>query len=310
MTDDLKKRLHEFFPAATFSVSEVELALEKGDILTTKEAILPFLQTALFDEKVLEIELDRLPRTYFSRLKDDLPDVTEDEADAAKGAREGAEEGAVVLEKNEYNQGDYLMVMSHIVTLPLEPGLGNLHLRHSRCIVLRMFTNTYAVELATTFEELATVGDLPVLRLAFPVLGRKIYNAREFRAKVPESLNFVVTIELDEDVSELETIPVDISIKGMAFAVSKEEQKMFAMEARHTLKLYVKDELQAVLDGTVRHLSKVRKKGGIEYVCGVEFDLATRTLAAVVESLVASVQRAHLQDLAEKSDASGINLIA
>lgn len=306
MTDDLKKRLHEFFPAATFSVSEVELALEKGDILTTKEAILPFLQTALFDEKVLEIELDRLPRTYFSRLKDDLPDVAEDEAAAAKDAAEGA----VVLEKNEYNQGDYLMVMSHIVTLPLEPGLGNLHLRHSRCIVLRMFTNTYAVELATTFEELATVGDLPVLRLAFPVLGRKIYNAREFRAKVPESLNFVVTIELDEDVSELETIPVDISIKGMAFAVSKEEQKMFAMETTHTLKLYVKDELQAVLDGTVRHLSKVRKKGGIEYVCGVEFDLATRTLAAVVESLVASVQRAHLQDLAEKSDASGINLIA
>ena len=65
-----------------------------------------------------------------------------------------------------------------------------------------------------------------------------------------------------------------------------------------------------MLDGTVRHLSKVRKKGGIEYVCGVEFDLATRTLAAVVESLVASVQRAHLKDLAEKSDASGINLIA
>lgn len=86
--------------------------------------------------------------------------------------------------------------------------------------------------------------------------------------------------------------------------------KMFAMETRHTLKFYVNDELQAALDGTFRHLSKVRKKGGIEYVCGVEFDLATRTLAAVVESLVASVQRAHLKDLVEKSDASGINLIA
>lgn len=288
MTDDIKKRLYQFFPGQTFPASELELALEKGDILTTKEAILPFLQTALFDEKVLEIELDSLPRTYFSRLKDDLPDVTED----------------------EYNQGDYLTVMSHIFTLPLEPGLGNLHLRHSRSIVLRMFTNTYAVELATTFEELATVGDLPVLKLAYPTLARKVYNAREFRAKVPESLNFVVTIELDEDASELETVPVDISIKGMAFSVSKDEQKMFTMGRTLTLKLYVKDELQVMLDGTVRHLSKVRKKGGIEYVCGVEFDLATRTLAAVVESLVASVQRAHLKDLAEKSDASGINLIA
>jgi hypothetical protein len=298
MTDDIKNLLHQFFPGQTFPADEIETALEKGDILTTKEAILPFLQTALFDEKVLEIELDSMPRTYFSRLKDDLPDLTEDEKDA------------VFLEEDEYNQGDYLTLMSHIVTLPLEPGLGNLHLRHSRCIVLRMFTNTYAVELATTFEELATVGDLPVLKLAYPTLARKVYNAREFRAKVPESLNFVVTMEVDEDGFELETMPVDISIKGMAFAVSKDEQKMFAMGTKHTLKLYVNDELQAVLDGTVRHLSKVRKKGGIEYVCGVEFDLATRTLAAVVESLVASVQRAHLKDLVEKSDSSGINLIA
>lgn len=302
MTDDIKNRLHQLFPEETFPVSEVELALEKGDILTTKEAILPFLQTALFDEKVLEIQLDSLPRTYFSRLKDDLPDVTEGEEDAEKGS--------FLLEEDEYRQGDYLTVMSHIVTLPLEPGLGNLHLRHSRSIILRMFTNTYAVELATTFEELATVGDLPVLKMAYPTLARKVYNAREFRAKVPESLNFIVTIQLDEELPELETIPLDISIKGMAFAMNKDEQKIFTMERTLTLKLYVKDELQAVLDGTVKHLSKVRKKGGIEYICGVEFDLATRTLAAVVESLVASVQRAHLKDLTEKSDASGINLIA
>ncbi len=298
MTDDIKNRLHQFFPGESFTAEDLDLALEKGDILTTKEEILPFLQTALFDEKVLEIVLDSQPRIYFSRLKDDLPDVTEEEEDA------------VLPKEDGYNQGDYLTLMSHIVTLPLEPGLGNLHLRHSRCIVLRMFTNTYAVELATTFEELATIGDLPVLRLAFPTLARKIYNAREFRAKVPESLDFVVNIELDEDGSELETMPVDISIKGMAFAMGKDEQKMFSMETTHALKLYVKDELQAVLNGTVRHLSRVRKKGGIEYVCGVEFDLATRTLAAVVESLVASVQRAHLKDLAEKSDASGIDLIA
>ena len=58
------------------------------------------------------------------------------------------------------------------------------------------------------------------------------------------------------------------------------------------------------------HISRVRKKGGIEYVCGVEFDLKTRTLATAIESIVASVQRAHLKDLAEKSDASGIDLIA
>ncbi|NOR24433.1 MAG: hypothetical protein GQ542_08570 [Desulforhopalus sp.] len=298
MIDDIKRTLQNFFPGQTFPVSDLEIALKKGDILTEKEKILPFLQTALFDEKVLEVELDGMPRVYFSRLKDDFSDFIEDEEDFA------------LLDEHDYTQGEYLKEMSHIVTLPLEPGLGNLHLRHSRSIALRIFTNTFAVELATTFEDLTKVGDLPVLRLAFPILARIVHNAREFRAKVPDSLNFVLNIEIAEDLPKLDTTPIDISIKGMAFTVSKNEQKMFIPGAAHSLKLYVNDELLTLLKGTVRHLSKVRKKGGIEYVCGVQFDLETRTLAAVVESIVASVQRAHLKDLAEKSDASGIDLIA
>jgi hypothetical protein len=261
------------------------------------EKILPFLQTALLDEKVLEVELDGMPRVYFSRLKDDFSDSTEDE-------------DFELQNEDDYIQGHYLTAMSHIVTLPLEPGLGNLHLRHSRHIVLRMFTNTFAVELATTFMDLANVGDLPVLKLSFPTLARIVRDAREFRAKVPDGLDFTATIEVQEELAKLNTTPIDISIKGMAFSISKNEQKIFILGASHSLKLYMNDELLAVLNGTVRHLSKVRKKGGIEYVCGVEFDLETRTLATVIESIVASVQRAHLKDLAEKSDASGLNLIA
>lgn len=299
MSNNIKQQLHHFFPGQTFPDQDVEEGLDKGEILIEKEKILPFLQTALFDEKVLEVELDGKPRVYLSRLKDDLPDSIEGEVD-----------GETLFDESEYSQGDYLTTMSHLVTLPLEPGLGNLHLRHSRFIVLRMFTNTYAVELGTTFEELTKVGDLPVLRLSFPTLARIVRNAREFRAKVPESLDFIVSIEINEELPELDTTPVDISLKGMAFSVSKDEQKMFIPDAVHSLKIYLNDELVAGLKGTVKHLSTVRKKGGIEYVCGVEFDLITPTLAAVVETTVASVQRAHLKDLAEKSDASGINLIA
>jgi hypothetical protein len=127
---------------------------------------------------------------------------------------------------------------------------------------------------------------------------------------VPESLDFVVSIEFAEDLPELETTAIDISIKGMAFSVSKDEQKMFLPGAKHALKLYINDELLVRITGTVKHLSRVRKRAGIEYICGMEFDLTTQTLAAVVESIVASVQRAHLKDLAEKSDTCGINLIA
>ncbi len=298
MIDDIKKQLHQFYPGQAFSDSEVETGLENGDILTQKEQILPFLQTALFDDKVLEVELDSMPRIYFSRLKDDFSEYIDEEEDTE------------FQDEQDYQQGEYLTLMSHIVILPIEPGLGNLHLRYSRCIILRMFTNTYAVELAATFEELITVGGLPVIRLSFPTLARKVHNAREFRAKVPESLDFVVSVGIEEELPALAMTPVDIGIKGMAFAASKAEQKLFIPGTTHSLKLYVKDELLAVLNGTVRHLSKVRKKGGIEYICGIEFDLETRTLATVIESTVASVQRAHLKELAEKSNTSGIDLIA
>jgi hypothetical protein len=298
MINDIQQQLRHFFPGQNFPEQEVEEGLEKGEIFTEKLKILPFLQTALFDEKVLEVELDGKPRVYFSRLQDDLPDHTEDE------------EEEILSDEDEYSPGDYLTKMSHIVTLPLEPGLGNLHLRYSRFIVLRMFTNTYAVEMGTTFEDLTRVGDLPVLRLSFPTLAKISRNAREFRAKVPEVMDFTVLIKMGKKLKTITTAPLDISIKGMSFSMSQDEQKLFLPDAIHSLQLYLNDELVAGLDGTVKKLSKVRKKGGIEYICEVEFDLITPILAAVIETTVASVQRAHLKDLAEKSDVSGVKLIA
>ncbi len=299
MSNDTQQQLHLFFPGENFPDEEVEEGLERGEIITEQGRILPFFQTALFDDKVLEFELDGKPRIYFSRLKDDPPDEIEDES---------ADND--IADVPEYSKGDYLKTMSHIITLPLEPGLGNLNLRYSRFIVMRMFTNTYAVEFCTTFEALAKVENLPVLRLSFPTLARIVRNAREFRAKVPDIMAFTVTIDMEGKLPTLTATPLDISLKGISISVSQDEQKLFLQGSTYSIKLYLADELVVGLKGTVKHLSKVRKKGGIEYVCGVEFDLVTPTLAAVVESTVASVQRAHLKDLTEKSDASGIKLIA
>jgi hypothetical protein len=298
MIDDIKRKLQQFFPRERFTTESVEQGLAEGDILTGRENILRYLQTALFDEKVLEVELDGMPMVYFSRLKDDLPELIEDVVD-----------GKVVWQKPDYTEGEYLTYLSHIVTLPLEPGLGNLHLRYSRYIVLRMFTSTFAVEMATTFEDLDKVHDLPVLRLAYPELARIVRKAREFRAKVPESLDFIISTEIDEETPEVQAIPINIGLKGIAFTASKAEQRMFKLNSVCSLKLYLHDELLAKINGTVRHISRIRKKFGIEYVCGIEFDLQTKIHAAVVESIVATVQRAHLKELADKSDATGINLI-
>ncbi len=299
MNESIQQQLLLFFPGQSFSDQEVKEGLDKGEILTEQKEILPLLQTALIDDKMLEIELDGKPRVYFSRLKDDPPDETDIEVDED-----------IVLDDFEYIEADYLKTMSHIVTLPLEPGLGNLHLRYSRFIILRMFTNTYAVEFCTTFEAQTKVGDLPVLRLVFPSLARIVRNARKFRAKVPDIMDFTVVIEMNKALPLLTTTPLDISINSISVSVSQDEQKLFSLDSVHSLKLNINDELVAGLKGTVKHLSKVRKKGGIEYVCGLEFDLETPALAAIVESTVASVQRAHIKALNEKSDVSGIKLIA
>ena len=298
MTQEIQRKLQIFFPGEQFSAETIEDDLAKGVILTERESILPYLQTALFDEKVLEVQLDGMPMVYFSRLQDDIPDPVEADIN-----------GETVLEQPEYEEGAYLSAMGHIVTLPLEPGLGNLHLRHSSCIVLRMFTSTYAVEIATTFLELTKVHDIPVLRLAYPELARIAPNVREFRAKVPDSLNIVASLAIDDESPELDTRPVNVSIRGLSFAVNKKEQKLFKVNTLYSLKLFVDDELLIRIDGTVKHLSRIRKRFGIEYLCGIEFDLQTKTQTAVIESIVAMVQRSHLKELADKSYATGINLI-
>jgi hypothetical protein len=299
MIDDIQRKLQLFFPGEQFSAKAVEEDLANGVIVSGKEAVLPYLQSALLDEKVIEMQLDGMPMVYFSRLKDDIPDPVEVEMD-----------GKSVLAQPASEEGEYLLAMSHLVTLPIEPGLGNLHLRYSRFIILRMFTSNFAVEMVTTFEDLAQVQDIPVLRLAFPELARIVHNAREFRAKVPDSMNFMISIGMDDESPEMETRPVNISIRGLTFAVKKKEQKLFKINTIYSLKLFIDDELLIRIDGTIRHLSKIRKRLGIEYTCGMEFDFRTKTQNAVIESIVALVQRVHLKELAEKSDATGINLIA
>ncbi len=296
MTDEIYRKLQRFFPGNRFSAKSIDEDLANGVILAGKEAILPYLQTALLDEKVLEVQLDGMPMVYFSRLKDDAPSYDDTEGDAIRSMF-------------QTEDGGYLAAMSHLITLPLEPGLGNMHLRYSQAIIIRMFTNTLAVEMATTFEDLATVDDIPVLRLAFPDLAIIDSETREFRAKVPDSLAFVVSITLDDDSFEIDTRPINISIRGLMFAVSKKEQKLFNLNNHYSLKLFVEDELLLRIDGSIRHLSRIRKRSGIEYVCGIEFLFRSKTHSAVIESIVAMVQRAHLKELAEKSSITGINLV-
>lgn len=302
MSNKIIEQLQFFFPSSSYSPEELSEKIDKGEILTREEDILPYLQSALLDEKIIEVELDRRPNLYFSRLQDNIPENFETDGNQQQ-------ETTGELPAPQYNVGDYLLSLDHIVTLPLEPGIGSLRLRQSASVILRMFTKEYGIEMGTTFQDTIKVQGLPVLQLAYPSILRIQRNAREFRAKVPDKQDFVVEVEREESPLELSTTPIDISRKGMAISLEKKVHREIKIEDELFLKLYIDDELRARLHSTVRHLSKVRKRQGIEYCCGVEFSLTTRTITAVMESIVATTQRAHLKELADIAASRGIEIL-
>ena len=187
--------------------------------------------------------------------------------------------------------------------------MGNLQVRNSQRITLRLFTSTTAIELGTFFQNLATVRGLPVLRLAFPVIGRQVRGTRAFRAKVTLKMDLTLFIKGKEQRPDIQTHPIDISVNGMSFEIQKKEQGLFKENDICSIKFILNGETVTKVNGKICHTSKIRAQKGIQYNCGVQFDLPTRALAATVETLVATVQRAHLQELSDKSEESGITLI-
>ena len=107
----------------------------------------------------------------------------------------------------------------------------------------------------------------------------------------------------------LKTRVLDISASGMAFLISKDQQALFRVDEKRTVEILHDDMMLVRVNGNVRHISKVRGKKGTEFLCGIQFDLETRAVAAKVEAVVASVQRAHLKEISDLSIESGLNLI-
>ncbi len=297
-----KKKLSLYFPcdAHTFTQQAIEDGIESGNIMTTAADILPYVQTALLDNKILEIELNGAERIYFSRISDEVPELEVMEN----------EEGEFEMMQPDHTPGDYLKSLNHIICLPLEPGMGNHHIRSSQQVMIRFFTSTSAIELGTVFQKLVTIQELPVLQLSFPVIARQIEGARAFRAKVPTDMAFTLIIKGKKKLRpNIDTVPIDISAAGMSFEIQREEQKLFQVDEICNIRFFIDAEMHVKVNAKIHHISRIRNKAGIQYCCGVQFDLESRSLASTIEGIVATVQRAHLKELAELSEESGISII-
>lgn len=297
---DALNKLNLFFPGQTpaYTLESVETGLDLREIIVLNSNMLPYLQTAFFDDKIVEVELDGVPRVYFSRIHDHLPDLEEVE-----------EDGVIVLREPLYKPGDYLKEMTHLISLPLEPGMGNLHIRNSKRVVLRFFTSVCAIELGTSCEDMTEVRGLPVLRLSYPIIARLAAKTRNYRAKVPTTFDLLLIVSGKGKNHNLQCRVVEVSVSGMSFLIQKEEQKLFRVSESLTLEFIMDGLVYTTVTAIVRHVSKIRGKGGTEFRCGVQFELITWAQNSEIESIVATIQRVHLQELAEKSEENRVDLI-
>ncbi|MFT5697747.1 MAG: hypothetical protein ACI8ZB_000601 [Desulforhopalus sp.] len=301
-TDNILKQvryhLKDFFTQEHYATEALQEAVDNKEIFCNPVEILPYLQSALLDDQILEVEIDDLTRVFFSRLYDDLPPLQPIEQD-----------GEIVYVEPDYSPADYLKEMNYINSWPLEPGIGNLTVRHSKKVLLRLFTSSYAVELGTYFLNPTEVRHEPCLRFSYPVIGRIVRGARAFRAKVPDNFDLVAKIEDPVSQKLLLADVTDISARGMSFKVSKDNLHSVPESEDRIIEIELNNHALVKLSTNIRHISKVRGKEGTDHRCGVEFDLESRTIASEIESIVAQVQRAHLKKLSDLSEASGIQLI-
>ncbi len=297
LSQRILSKLNLFFNDTVYTQSMLEEELHTRDIFYKPADVLPFLQTALMDEKFVEVEMHGITQMYFTKIHDHPPEKQEEEDTYPSDKKQG------------YNQGDYLKDMSHLIILPLEPGMGNYSIRYTDRVLLRFFTSAYAVELGTFYQSQEIVEELPVLRLDYPVIGRVVRGSREFRAKVPNRMDIKLMIIGKRKQKTITTRLLNISVSGFAFAIKKEQQSDFFIDEQRSMEIIINDVMELRVQGTIRHISKIRGKKGTEYLCGVKADLVTRALAARLEEIVAAVQRAHLRELAQLSTESGIKLL-
>lgn len=288
--------LRQYFPDSKFTDKTLTTAqLDMGEILFKPDQVLPYLQTVFFEEHLLEIQCDQSTRVFFTSILDENPETDGDDNATSK----------------KYELGSYLKDTDSFILSPLSPGIGNARIRSCKQVVARFYMGTTAVELGCTFRGQDMLGDIPVLRLDFPEIGRVNRNYRPYRVKAVSGVDAKILIlksKSDETLQQCYQID-DVSTMGLAFQVPTKGQ-LFEIGEKIRFNVEVTGISDLEIGATIRHSSQVRVPGGYINICGVQFDLESRSLAAKIERLAATIQRLQLRQIAEKiAFIKGVRLI-
>lgn len=299
-TEEILQLLKIFYPQEKYREHDISKGLEDGVFIIDKSVIANKFKGTLHDESIVEIELNGLTRVFFCRVLDHPPEPLENES----------EEISEVIQP-AYQKGSYLDDCDHIVITPLEPSIGNFLIcpapQIRTRVLLRIITSRQAYEFGSFFHSKINVHGMPVLQITFPVIARILQNAREFRAKIPATMQFEVFVDFKGRKKKFSTYPLDISPHGMVLADPMGRDTDLKVDEQIYLDLKAAGHIPVFIEASIRHVTKMRDSKGIEYRFGVQFDLATRALASSIESLVALVQRTHLRELSEIAEKFGVD---
>ncbi len=279
---------------------EAEVYAENNiQILSGAKTIVPYLQTALLEEHLIEVDIAQLTRAFFTVVADNNEII-----------QTLLEQEKQTLINPPQDLGEYLKATNFLLTSPLSPNMGNVSIRHYTSAVFKYYTGTIAVELGCTFRNVYNDSSNPCLVFDFPQIGRVIKGFRSFRAKVLSAVNAKVSLLNDQGQAIGPFYQIeDISVSGLGFLIPDNEPSFVVGDQLH-LGVKVEGCGDLSLNGMVRRIVPLRRFNSFNYICGVQFDLETMAMATDVERLVAAIQRLHLRELAEKTAGlSGIRII-
>lgn len=292
----LMQQANLFFPGVSENPEVFTAAVDSGDLIVDPDKLINLLQSCLHDEAIIEVQFDDLTRVFFCRLLDHKPELEEIESD-----------GVVMLVEPEYTKAEYLAKRDHLIITPVEPSIGNFLICSVGRVLLRLLGSRCAFEFGCFFEEKIRVRGMPVLKCSFPLFARQVRGARAYRAKIPKDMELTIQVERQGRRENFSTCPIDISVEGMMFVDPFGKYSDLREEEKIWMELYWPRGRCLKVNARVAHVSRLRDKSGIQYCCGIQFDLATRALARDIELMVAGVQRRRLRELSEISDQFGVD---
>ena len=299
--DKIYQHLSNFFPEDGYDLADIEEGVESGKIIFDESVIANMLKGSLLDESIVEVQLHDVDRVFFCRILDSPPNFEDDDNPDA----------GFDLVELEYDKASYLDRHDSLVTTPLEPSIGNYLIsvlpQDNLRVVLRIFTAKSAIEFGCYFDSKVRVSEMPVLKAYYPIIARRVSGAREFRAKIPQNMNFEVRVGRKGSKKNFSTTPLDIGASGMALIDPMGKRTTLEADEIVHLELQAPGQPVVLVDASIKHVTKLRNSSGIQYCFGLQFDLQTRIVTSAVEKLVGLVQRKHLRELSDLAEEYGVD---